>query len=93
MDTPLAALVIEKPAEVLERVFLLNGDAETDKALDFVLRSLPGGTTSSQTNLGIATLVKSTAISLLGRLVIQLGTEDAVTQKQVFPSSQQPPLF
>lgn len=85
-ETTVAALIIEKPAEVLERVFMLDGDAETEKALRFVLDYLPSGTLSSQRGLGISTLVKSKLISLLGRLVIQLGDENPVVQEQVSPS-------
>lgn len=85
-ETTVAALIIEKPAEVLERVFMLDGDAGTEKALRFVLDYLPSGTFSSQRGLGISTLIKSKLISLLGRLVIQLGDENPVVQEQVSPS-------
>lgn len=83
MGTNVANLIIEKPAEVLERIFMLDGDGSTKKALDLVVQYLPSAPSSSQQSLGIGSLVKSKLIALLGRLIIQLGDHDESVKQLV----------
>lgn len=73
LETTVTALIVEKPAEIFEQVFMLENIAATEKALDFILQNLQSVNVSSQRSLGIPNLVKIALLPLLGRLVIQLG--------------------
>jgi hypothetical protein len=83
MDSTVASLIVDKPAEVLEMVFMLETVQKTEASLEFILRHLPDASQSSNKGFGVSSLVKSKLLSLLGRLVIQLGDESAETQDQV----------
>lgn len=75
MGTTVAALIVDKPAEVLEMVFMLDSVQKTEASLDFILQHLPRESQSSSRSFELSSLVKSKLVSLLGRLVIQLGDE------------------
>ena len=82
MSTTVAALVVDKPAEVLEMIFMLDTVQKTEASLDFIIRHLPRGSQSSNRLFEISSLVKSKLLSLLGRLVTQLG-DDSVDRDRV----------
>lgn len=79
----MASLIVEKPAEILEQIFMLKNIAQAEKALDFVVQNLQSANMIGQRSLGISNLVKIALLPLLGRLVIQLGDEDTRTRDLV----------
>lgn len=79
----MASLIVDKPAEVLEMVFMLDTVQKTEASLEFILRHLPDASQSNNRGLGVSSLVKSKLLSLLGRLVIQFGDESVVTHERV----------
>jgi hypothetical protein len=83
MDSTVASLIVDKPAEVLEMVFMQETVPETEASLEFILRHLPDASQSFNRGFAVSSLVKSKLLSLLGRLVIQLGDESAVTRRLV----------
>jgi hypothetical protein len=87
MDSTVASLIVDKPAEVLEMVFMLDTVQKTESSLEFILRHLPDASQSNSKGFGVSSLVKSKLLSLLGRLVIQLGDESVVTQDRVGAAS------
>lgn len=83
MDTNLAALIIDKPAEVLEEVFMLKETRAMENALEFIVRNLNNRNNLTQTKLGIASLVRSKLSTLLGRLVIRFGNATPEDDKAI----------
>jgi len=83
MDRTVASLIVDKPAEVLEMVFMLDTVQKTEASLDFILRHLPAYSQSNSRGFGVSNLVRSELLSVLGRLVIRLGDDSVATRDQV----------
>lgn len=81
MMTTVAALIVDKPAEVLETVFMQDSVQKTEASLDFILHHLPRGSQSGNRSFELSSLVKSKLVSLLARLVIQLGDQSGARER------------
>jgi len=69
--------------DVLACVFLLNGQAETDRIFDFILDLLMQSANAPTSDITVLMLVKSTVVPLLGEIVIAMGDDDPVRAKLV----------
>lgn len=84
LDRSIAALILQASEQVFSHVFILGGPGETERALQFILESLSEVPLNSQKQIGISNLVKSCLVPLLGRLVIELGSEERGKYDKVF---------
>ncbi|KDQ08227.1 hypothetical protein BOTBODRAFT_569890 [Botryobasidium botryosum FD-172 SS1] len=77
-----AVLLLDKSAEVLAHIFLLDGSKQTEQAYEFVRSIITKA--APQGSVGDLSLVRHCAFSLLGEIAIFLGDEDkAQTQRAI----------
>lgn len=69
-----SSLFLNHTADVLAHIFLLQGPAPTNKALNFILQLLRNAADGA--SIDIQTLVKSCLVPLLAQLVVCMGDED-----------------
>ncbi|EJD01349.1 uncharacterized protein FOMMEDRAFT_111106 [Fomitiporia mediterranea MF3/22] len=69
-----STLFLNTSPDILARGFLLKTSSETDKALSFILRTLSSAANNAK--IGLANVVKSCIVPLLGKLVIAMGDEN-----------------
>jgi len=75
-----SALFLDFSKDILTQVFLLPDQAQTDKALDFILLLMP---TPSGGSINAQTLARSCIIELLGTFVFMLGSEESKKVQEV----------
>lgn len=69
-----STLFLNASADILAHVFLLKNPANTDRALSFILSTLSEA--ANRAKIGLANVVKSCIVPLLGKLVVSMGDED-----------------
>ena len=76
-----AVLLLDKSAEVLAHIFLLESSTQTETAYEFVRAIITNA--APQGSVGDLSLVRHCAFSLLGEIAISLGDEDQARVKRV----------
>jgi hypothetical protein len=78
-----AALLVDKTADVLKAIYLLPDDADTDEGLAFLTQMVAEAAGARAGSVGTQALVNSCIAGLLAELVMVLGDENEKTVKSV----------
>jgi UME (NUC010) domain len=93
---PVAALLVDKTADILKTIYLLPDDADMEQGLAFLTQMVAQAVGAKADSVGTQALVNSCIAGLLAELVMVLGDENEKTAKSVgFPlyeSGRQPVL-
>lgn len=81
LDKPAPSLFFDTSADVLARIFLLEGDDETEMSLAFTVDVL--SRSSKTKKISLTSIIKSWVIPLLGKLIIALGDQDEQKTRNV----------